>query len=230
MSDARQDRGIRTKRRLLAAATRLFAERGFEGAGTRDIALAAETTLPSITHHFGSKAGLYHAVLADIDDAITAELAPAVVTAAAMLAEAAPHSYLDALGALRGLLAAHARVILGADPDWTLLVVREQLHPALLEAVAADPFGECFLPLVIRLVAILMNVLEDDDRARVRALGLVGRVLVFRSTRRSALRLFGWPTIDRNRIAMVVDVLDREIEALFPQGPSIPLGHEAARG
>jgi len=227
MTDARLERGMGTKQRLLAAATRLFAERGFDGAATRDIALAAETTLPSITHHFGSKAGLYQAMLDTIEQAIAADLFPVIEQVTAALSIDARLSHRRAVTELRRLLAAHARAILGADPDWTLIVAREQLHPWDRSSRFADPFGERFLPLVTRLVALLTGDREDADEARVRALGLVGRVLVFRSTRKTALRLFGWPMIDHDRIEMIVGVLDREIEVLFPAMPESVQTHEA---
>lgn len=51
------------RRAVLDAAERLFAERGFAGASLRDIAHAAGASQPLIQHHFGSKEGLYRAVL-----------------------------------------------------------------------------------------------------------------------------------------------------------------------
>jgi len=44
-----------TPERLRTAAVELFAERGFNGTGIRDIATRAETTLSSLYHHCGSK-------------------------------------------------------------------------------------------------------------------------------------------------------------------------------
>ena len=48
---------------LLAAAKRLFAERGFDGSSVRDITAQAGANLGAVTYHFGSKEALYHAVL-----------------------------------------------------------------------------------------------------------------------------------------------------------------------
>jgi TetR/AcrR family transcriptional regulator len=52
-----------TKRSVLDAAERLFAERGFAGTSLRDIAVASGVSHPLIQHHFGTKEGLYSAVL-----------------------------------------------------------------------------------------------------------------------------------------------------------------------
>ena len=54
------------RERLLAAATRLFGERGYAGTTVRAVATAAKVSAPLVLHHFGSKAGLREAVDADV--------------------------------------------------------------------------------------------------------------------------------------------------------------------
>ncbi len=49
------------RNRLVMAALRLFAEKGFEAASTREICEAAEVNISSIRYYFGDKAGLYRA-------------------------------------------------------------------------------------------------------------------------------------------------------------------------
>ena len=50
---------------LLAAAAALFAELGYDAVTTRQILERAGVEAPSLYHHFGSKLGLYRAVLAE---------------------------------------------------------------------------------------------------------------------------------------------------------------------
>lgn len=57
----------RTRQRLIDAALALFAERGFEGVSLRDIAVRAGTTHGLLRHHFGSKTGLWEAVVDEAD-------------------------------------------------------------------------------------------------------------------------------------------------------------------
>ena len=52
-----------TRERLLDAAERLFAERGFEGASIRAVTDAAGVSVSSANYHFGSKEELLHATL-----------------------------------------------------------------------------------------------------------------------------------------------------------------------
>jgi len=48
---------------LIAATTPLFAEKGFNGVGVRELATAAGVNLSMISYYFGGKEGLYAAVL-----------------------------------------------------------------------------------------------------------------------------------------------------------------------
>ena len=57
--------GIEARERLLHAALRLFAEKGFAKTSTREIALAAGANIASISYYFGDKAGLYRAVFTE---------------------------------------------------------------------------------------------------------------------------------------------------------------------
>ena len=54
-----------TPRRLLTAARRVFAERGYQGASIRLITARAKANLGAVTYHFGSKEKLYYAVLSE---------------------------------------------------------------------------------------------------------------------------------------------------------------------
>ena len=95
----------RTRERLLDAAERLFASRGFPGASVREITEAAGANLGAVNYHFRSKAGLYAEVFAR-----RAALLRAPVLAAAR--DAAAHARRDPARAFRALglafLAPHA--------------------------------------------------------------------------------------------------------------------------
>jgi AcrR family transcriptional regulator len=69
-----------TKERLLDAAERLFAERGFEGASLRAVTQAAGTSVSAAHYHFGSKEALLVAT-------IRRRAEPVMATRAARLAE-----------------------------------------------------------------------------------------------------------------------------------------------
>ncbi len=56
-----------TKARILAAATQLVSLRGIDGTTVRDIAAGAKVSLATVLHYFGSKDGLYSAVVEAMD-------------------------------------------------------------------------------------------------------------------------------------------------------------------
>ena len=52
----------------------LFAIRGFDGASTREIAAAADVDASLISYQFGSKLGLWKAIVADVGQALMSAL------------------------------------------------------------------------------------------------------------------------------------------------------------
>jgi AcrR family transcriptional regulator len=57
---------VNTKDTLLAAAIQVFADKGFDAATVRDICGRAKANVAAINYHFGSKDGLYVAVLREV--------------------------------------------------------------------------------------------------------------------------------------------------------------------
>jgi AcrR family transcriptional regulator len=66
------NRDRETRKRLLASAERLFADRGFKKVTVREICRAARANVAAVNYHFGDKLGLYREVLQAAIDAIRA--------------------------------------------------------------------------------------------------------------------------------------------------------------
>jgi TetR/AcrR family transcriptional regulator len=116
-----------TRRALLAAAARLFAERGFDAVPIGAVAAEAGVNKALISYHFGGKRGLYRAILVSSFAELAADLKAAEAKGA------------DARRTLRGLLVAFARVR-ELRPAFPVLFVREVLshgvEPAALPYMA----------------------------------------------------------------------------------------------
>ncbi len=102
------------KEEILVEATRLFAERGYEGASMGDIAERVGLRKASLFHHFPSKDVLYATVLTELMEGVKAAL---------VLAATAEGSFADRLDAMSDALT----VTLGAQPHAARLLVREAM-------------------------------------------------------------------------------------------------------
>jgi AcrR family transcriptional regulator len=71
------EKGLTTRQRILAVATRLFTEAGYEATSVETILTACAVSRGALYHHFGSKHELFQAVF----EAIEAEIANATVDA-----------------------------------------------------------------------------------------------------------------------------------------------------
>lgn len=134
------DAGFDARAALLGAARGIFAERGFHGASVRQIAGQARVSPALVAYHFGDKAGLYQAMLAEAMDPLYEQLADARIAQAA--------------DPLPGVLDLVSRFLL--DNPW--------LPPLLLRDVlsAQGPFTDFF---VERLAARNQRLLEKLIRA-----------------------------------------------------------------
>ncbi|WP_341712206.1 TetR family transcriptional regulator [Erythrobacter sp.] len=107
-----QQRTIETRAAIMEAGAQLFATRGFAQTGVRDIADAAGCNQALVSYHFGSKGGLYDALLAD-----------AVERARAIAAKGFDHAH-----PVRALVRTFARAI-GSTPHFVPMLLREYMEP-----------------------------------------------------------------------------------------------------
>jgi AcrR family transcriptional regulator len=73
-SNKNVERGQATREHLIAVATRLFAERGYEGTSIEAVLQEAGVSRGSLYHHFAGKDALFEAVLKEVDARVGAEV------------------------------------------------------------------------------------------------------------------------------------------------------------
>ncbi len=88
--DRRIDRGQATRQHLIAVATELFAERGFDGTSIEAVLAQAGVSRGSLYHHFASKERLFEAVV----ETVHTQVGEATLAAAAKAADADPRTLL----------------------------------------------------------------------------------------------------------------------------------------
>lgn len=140
---ARRRAPERTRERLLDAAERLFAQRGFDGASLRAVTRAAGTSVSAAHYHFGSKRALLRAALRRRVEPINRRRLEALAAAerAARGGPPALESVLDAF--LRPLFEARAEG--RDDPADPARFVAARLYldpPDVVAAMKRELFGE----------------------------------------------------------------------------------------
>src|ERR1700691_4440338 len=82
-------RGEETRVRIIAAAIRLFGEKGYEAASTRDIAAAAGVNAPALEDYFDKREGVFRGCIKFIADRAWDNLSEAVAEPEHLIAEGA---------------------------------------------------------------------------------------------------------------------------------------------
>ncbi len=175
------ERSATTRGALVAAARRLWAERGYAAVGTPEIATAAGVTRGALYHQFADKAALFLDVVEDVETDVTRRIAERVAASGAQDPAAALHAAVDAwleegrVPEVRRLLLLDAPVVLGWDAlrDVALrhgLGLTEGLLQAAMDAgqLAARPTRPLAHVLIGALdeAAMMVATAEDDAAAR----------------------------------------------------------------
>ncbi|SDA91412.1 TetR/AcrR family transcriptional regulator [Mesorhizobium qingshengii] len=147
-----------TRERILHAANRLFAERGFDGATLREITEAARANLAAVNYYFRSKDELIRSTL-------ESALKP-IVAARLEALKACERAYPDRLPPLESLADALVRPMAelssGENRDRLLLLLQVRtIAQAATNSVVADHFR----PLHERFIDVLQKVLPNLSRA-----------------------------------------------------------------
>src|SRR5262245_26059616 len=115
-----------TRRRILAAAGGLFAERGFRGATMREIAQRARVNLAAAHYHFGSKQALYLEVVRGEFEKLEKKLAARAASPGASL-EGLSRSQLEEV--LRRRIETMLETVLDAASVHGAIIQREMTDP-----------------------------------------------------------------------------------------------------
>jgi AcrR family transcriptional regulator len=194
---------------LLLAAREVFAERGYAGAGTNEIVQRAGVTATALYHHFGSKAGLYTAVLEDSIDTIIAGMDAAIVGCTHFLDRL--DAILEALGDLGPVNRSHSPFAISAPHE-----VRR--HPELAAATAqlrrlggtvlgASEVGESEERAFLER---LVDAGADDEAPPPRALVAVCVTLIFGVT------VLSITADDEDEYRQAIEALRRTVAGMLP--------------
>jgi AcrR family transcriptional regulator len=195
-------RGAQTRARLIGSALKLFGQRGFDGASTRDIAAAAGLNAPALQYYFNNKEGLYAACAEHIVAQAWTGMKDVVLAAERLVGGRATDAVLiEAFCAIQVKL---ADFLTGAAGDWLLWIAREEM--------AAGPARgfrlihrqrDRIMRVKAAIIARLLRRAARDAECALRAMSLTGEVLYFHFMRRGALGELGWKAIDAPGLALI---------------------------
>lgn len=145
-----------TRQRLIDAAAKLFADRGFEHVPVREICKAANANVAAINYHFGDKAGLYRAVIT---------LAISVMLETNELTQRAGDGLLPD-DQLRGFVRVFMQRLTGEGPtSWVhRLMAREIEHPTEALELVMNQVMKPRLVYLSGIAAAIMQVPPTDPR------------------------------------------------------------------
>nr|WP_297529926.1 CerR family C-terminal domain-containing protein [uncultured Roseateles sp.] len=205
-ADAAYARGEETRRRIIDVALRLFGERGFEGASTREIAKAAGVNAPALQYYFDNKEGVYRACAQYIADSSAAHFGPVVERTKAVLDDpaATPDQLFEAFGVMLDALTDFQ--LLPDDAEYRrLFIAHEQIGHA--PGVLFELFDKSLRPqmgeLSARVVARYCGLPEKDPLLAMRVMMLCGQVMVFSLGRRTMLTKLGWERFGPEEVATI---------------------------
>lgn len=209
-------RGEDTRQRILETAFELFGAEGFEGASTRTLAERAGVNLPAIQYYFGSKEGLYRAVIRHIAGQLEARVAPLATRVMAELAAGQP-ARSQLIRRLCDLLDLIVSLIFDDAPPDRESRRRFFLRIEIERNAASEVLQDCMIRHVLTpcaaLVGRLVNRPPDDELVVMRAIALLGQAKAFSSC--GAERMLGWQTIGEDRVRAVQALLREHTTAVF---------------
>ncbi len=211
-----QQRGEDTRRRILDAALELFGKEGFEGASTRSLAERAGVNLPAIQYYFGSKEGLYRAVVEEIIQDMDTHVGPAAAQIHVELA-AGHRARAELIGLLADLIDVVLALMLDGDPDTRQarqqFFARMEAEPdAAFEALQASMIRNVCAP-SCALIGALTGRPADDEQVLLRAMTLIGQAKIFCGW--SVAGVLRWDSITEDRVRTVQTLIRSQIQAIF---------------
>ncbi len=185
-----------TRQRLLEAASRMFVEQGFGATKVRDIVARAGANIAAVNYHFGTKEGLYAAVIRHHSAQAIEELSLQDRAAAGRTPAAR----------LRDHVRTFLQRLLVDTPQFTLskLIAREMVEPTAAFELIIERF---VWPQYRALHAIVRMVAGDgasEETVRRCCLSVVGQCIYYQFARQVVAHLdpgFGYASADIERLA-----------------------------
>jgi TetR/AcrR family transcriptional regulator, regulator of cefoperazone and chloramphenicol sensitivity len=210
-------RGEETRARIIDVALKLFGKYGFEGASTRDIAKHAGVNTPALQYYFDNKEGVYFACVEHIVARVWEHMAEVIDGAERTAAgDSGDEALIEAFCQILERLAEF--LITSQDTqDWRLFMARQQagLGPAAGFQIVYELFSKRVFAVAGTIVGRLLGRPANADETLIRTTALLGQFTVFQVSRRTALTVLDWETIDARQLAVIKRIIREHTIALL---------------
>ncbi|MEJ1966843.1 MAG: CerR family C-terminal domain-containing protein [Gammaproteobacteria bacterium] len=216
-ADTGYARGEETRARIVLTALKLFGERGFAGASTRDIARSAGVNAPALQYYFDSKEGVYLACVEHIVEQMWAHMSDVVSQAERVLqANGDDAALIEAYCNIQSQIADFMFTSSHAS-DWRLFMARQQagMGPVAGFQIMYQRVNKRMSAVTSAIVGRLLGRPAGDDETLIRAMALSGQLSVFQFFRRSALTVLSWDSVNAERLALLKRIIREQTAALF---------------
>ena len=213
---ATHQRGEETRARILEAALELFATSGFEGASTRTIAEQAGVNLPAIQYYFGSKEGLYRAVVEEFSQQMQAGVTPIGERIRTGLAngQASRRKLIDLLCDMLDIVI--ALILDDSVPNRESrqkFFARMEVEPnAAFDALQAEMIHHVCQPMC-EIIGRLIDRPPTDEKVLLHSMTLIGQAKIFCGW--GTNRVLHWDTMSEERIRAAQLIVRQHIQAIF---------------
>jgi AcrR family transcriptional regulator len=210
-------RGEETRARIVTAALKMYGERGFEAASTRDIATIAGVNAPALQYYFDNKEGLYLACVEHIVKRVWDCLSDGIAAAERAVAE--NRSDAELIEAYCNVQEAQAHFMFTSDEagDWRLFMARLQSGegPEAGFQCINQQVSSRMIKVLSTIVGRMLGRAPGDEETAIRTMMLSGQTHVFHFARKSVLAKLKWDTIDANRLALLQRVIRDHVSTLL---------------
>jgi len=204
-----------TRQRLMDAGLRLFGLHGVGATSTRALALEAGVNLSAIPYHFGGKEGLYRAVLEHTIGVKLAEVGPGLDRVLAACANPSAGRG-ELLAAMRTLVRTMVTVMLGSPESrsFSQIMMQEQIAPTGAFNIFHDGFFAKVHGVWTQLLGRLLGLPPESLELRLRALAVMGQMVIFRVGMSGILRVVGGEKLSDAHLECITRLCIQQVEAI----------------
>jgi len=201
-------RGEGTRYSLIMAGLELFGEYGLIGTSTRMLSKLSGANISAIPYHFGSKEGLYKAVVVYIGERVNIHMQNTKNEIQGIL-EKDILTREEASAALLKLLEGIAKLFIeSSEPkSWAKIIIREQFNPTDAFNLLYDAYMKPIQHMLSQLIATCTGLDSHSDEVKIRGHAFIGQILGFLVSHESILRHLGVKELEKKHIDLIHKVL-----------------------